>query len=126
MDKQNIDPAQQLVIDFKRQGHFDKLKNQILSNNIENDQNIQDLIKLKIIEIVNQMVSKDESLIFKNRGINSALIESKIIKDDYKLLQNNETENDSTKNIDLNKFINDSLNDSTLYDEILQILNSMD
>lgn len=141
-ENQDADKAQELATLFKRQGHFDKLKHKILTNKIEpiptereKKQNIisyydeddetsntkvefevEELIKLKVKQIVQDMVEKDSDLVFKNRGTNTALIESKIFKDDYNELSLGQNA------INLNQYIHNALTDPDLIDEILHIV----
>lgn len=103
---------------FKKQGHLDKLKNEILRTKLEDSKDSQisqtfdETVKKTVTETVKQMVSEDENMIFKNRGTTSALIETQVLKDEYVMLKNDQI------GIDIQKFISEKLTDDSLRDEI--------
>lgn len=103
---------------FKKQGHLDKLKNEILrsklanSEDSEDSQTFEETVKKAVAETVKQMVSEDESMIFKNRGTTSALIETRVLKDEYAVLKNDQS------GTDIQKFISENLRDGKLKEEI--------
>lgn len=103
---------------FKKQGHLDKLKNEILrsklanSEDSEDSQTFEETVKKAVAETVKQMVSEDENMIFKNRGTTSALIETRVLKDEYAVLKNDQS------GTDIQKFISENLRDGKLKEEI--------
>ncbi|EDO16443.1 hypothetical protein Kpol_1066p7 [Vanderwaltozyma polyspora DSM 70294] len=109
-----VDKAQEAVERFKRQGYFDKIKQDILNKQLYEESNlsVQEMIRDKVGKIVKDMVSEDENLIFKNRGSTSALIEAQIFKDGYKKLQEGEN------GIKLDEYIDNSLSDKILLEDI--------
>lgn len=111
----NIDEARKLADQFKREGHLDKLKQEILSK--EWDQNnstktVEQTIRTKVSTVVKNMVTEDENLIFKNRGSTSALIEAQLFKEGYKKLT------DSDDGIKLDEYMHKTLHDPILIEQI--------
>ncbi|QLL33902.1 hypothetical protein HG536_0F02270 [Torulaspora globosa] len=118
----NIDEAKKLADEFKREGYFDKLKQKILSqelNNGEAETTIEQIIRHKVDTIVKGMVADDENLVFKNRGSTSALIESQLFKDNYKKL----SEGNGALNVD--EYIQEQLNDKLLRSHIKEKLEAL-
>lgn len=113
-----VDQARELANQFKKQGHFDKLKFDILSreSNIKTKGNgissgsLETILKDLTTSIVKDMVYKDEELIFKNRGPTSALLEAQLLKDDYKKFT------EDKNGIDLNKYLQSCISDPALYE----------
>ncbi|SCV03804.1 LAMI_0H11100g1_1 [Lachancea mirantina] len=83
-----MDAAEKLVDDYKKQGHFDRLKNEFFTRNNDALQggNLENHVRARVDSVVKEMVEKDELLLFKNRGSTSALIEAQLLKDDYRRL----------------------------------------
>ncbi|QLQ78445.1 hypothetical protein HG537_0A06920 [Torulaspora globosa] len=118
----NVDEARKLADEFKREGYFDKLKQKILSQEVNNgdaDTAIEQIIRRKVDSIVKSMVTDDENLVFKNRGSTSALIESQLFKDNYKRL----SEGDDGLNVD--EYIQEQLNDKLLRSQIKEKLETL-
>ncbi|KAK5780771.1 Shg1p PWA37_003424 [Arxiozyma heterogenica] len=119
-----VDQARELANQFKKQGHFDKLKSEILSreSNIKTKENVtvpgslETVLKNVTTSIVKDMVSKDEDLIFKNRGSTSALLEAQLLKDDYKKF------GEGKNGIELNRYLQSCINDPDLYETIYKEL----
>lgn len=110
-----VDQAHVLAEKFKKLGYLDKIKQDILTKELESNDghgNIQDSIKKKVASMVNEMVNVDENLIFKNRGSTSALIEAQIFKNGYKKLGEGEG------GIKLDDYILKSVNDERLIDDM--------
>lgn len=83
----SADKARDLADLFKMEGHFDKLKESILSRSADDAGNsVAQLIRNEVSTVVRGMVLEDENLIFKNRGSTSALIESRLLKGSYEKL----------------------------------------
>lgn len=110
----SLDPAKYLAETFKKEGHLDSLKNEILSQNVEGDISLDEFIKSRVRDLVRDRVNEDESLIFKNRGTTTALLEGQLFKDGFKSL--------NTSNIDVEKLLSDSLDDATTRQKIRTIL----
>ncbi|AMD19311.1 HBR410Wp [Eremothecium sinecaudum] len=120
MSANSEDPAIALAELFKRKGHLDKLKQSILTDSINNDnidQNLETLIRTGVKNLIKDMVLKDENLIFKNRGSTSAILEAQLFKSGYNVLNNGET--------DIDKIIENRLNDKELENQIKSILHEM-
>lgn len=118
----NVDEARKLADEFKREGHFDKLKQEILSQELNEggtDISVEQLIRRKVDAIVRGMVADDENLAFKNRGSTSALIESQLFKDNYKKL----SEGEDGFNVD--EFIQEQLNATALRAQIKDKLDDL-
>lgn len=119
-----VDQARELANQFKKQGHFDKLKSGILSreSNIKTKENVaipgslETVLKNVTTSIVKDMVSKDEDLIFKNRGPTSALLEAQLLKDDYKKF------GEGKNGIELNRYLQSCINDPDLYETVYKEL----
>lgn len=83
----NQEDSKRLSDKYKKEGHFDKLKREILSNpwnsTEENSESFEQALRKRVASTVKEMVNEDEELIFKNRGLTSALIESQLVKDNY-------------------------------------------
>jgi len=86
MTEQHLTP-QDIAKEFKRKGMFDLLKKDILSKNINNTDgsetstNFQKHIEDTIQELVKEMVTKDNSLLFKKSKSSSiSLVESEFMK----------------------------------------------
>ncbi|CAB4254538.1 similar to Saccharomyces cerevisiae YBR258C SHG1 Subunit of the COMPASS (Set1C) complex, which methylates histone H3 on lysine 4 and is required in transcriptional silencing near telomeres [Maudiozyma barnettii] len=112
--------AQELAEQFKKQGYLDKLKRDILSNQLEKDVGstdpitFEDSVKEHVKLMVNKMVMEDENLIFKNRGTTTALIETKMLKDYYKMLDG------GPDRIDITNYIKEKLKDQNMHNNIRQ------
>ncbi|SCV05166.1 LANO_0H01508g1_1 [Lachancea nothofagi CBS 11611] len=85
MPGNEVDPAVKLADDFKKRGYFDEAKNNILCKAVEGSESVtlEDFVRDRVSTVVSEMVKEDESLIFKNRGSTSALIEGQLLKNDY-------------------------------------------
>lgn len=115
----NVDEARRLADEFKRQGHFDRLKHGILSQQLQQGDastSVEQIIRAKVNALVRNMVAEDENLIFKNRGSTSALIESQIFKDGYQEL----SQGDDGLNVE--EYIQEKLNEAALRDEVREKL----
>lgn len=122
MTPQGKDEAKELAELFKKQGYFDKLKNDILSKDITQEESkvkFDELVKEEVANAVKEMVNRDENLIFKNRGTTSALIETQFLKDDYNML------NENGKGIDIEEFIKENVSDIEIRQDILKVLQSL-
>ncbi|QLG72116.1 hypothetical protein HG535_0C04700 [Zygotorulaspora mrakii] len=110
----NRDKASDLAEQFKREGHFDRLKEQILSRSLaeQNGETVVQTIRSEVSAIVRNMVLEDDNLLFKNRGSTSALIESQLLKDGYQKL----TENG--KGIKVDEYVSTSLSDPELLEQV--------
>ncbi|KAH9200056.1 complex proteins associated with Set1p component shg1-domain-containing protein [Zygosaccharomyces rouxii] len=87
MTDYNADDARKLADEFKREGYFDQLKRDILTQKHDNDElPLEQSIRNNVASVVRKMVTDDENLIFKNRGSTSALIEAQLFKQGYKRL----------------------------------------
>lgn len=118
----NVDEAKRLADEFKKEGHFDKLKQKILSQELNNgdaETPVEQIIRHKVDSIVKGMVADDENLVFKNRGSTSALIESQLFKDNYKKLS------EGTDGLNLDEYIQEQLNDGLLRSQIKETLESL-
>lgn len=118
----NIDEARKVADEFKKEGHFDKLKQDILSQELRGGDvqgTIEQVIRDKVATVVKDMVAEDENLIFKNRGSTSALIESQIFKDGYKKL------GEGQNGVNVEDYIHDTLNDPLLSSRIKEKLQQM-
>ncbi|CDO95304.1 unnamed protein product [Kluyveromyces dobzhanskii CBS 2104] len=113
---ESLDPANDLAEAFKKEGHLDSLKKEILSQNVQDNINLEEFIKSRVRELVSDKVREDESLIFKNRGTTTALLEGQLFKEGFK--------NINLPTIDAEKLLNDSLNDEALKQKIIAILDS--
>ncbi|CCE64757.1 hypothetical protein TPHA_0I02560 [Tetrapisispora phaffii CBS 4417] len=119
----DTDKAQELADLFKKHGYFDKLKQDILNKRIENGEQsaqLQELVKLKVAQIVNEMVNSNEDLIFKNRGSTTALIEGQIVKDGYAKLNTGEN------GINLTEVIEESMSSEDMKNDIFKVLENLD
>lgn len=110
------DPAQGLAEKFKKQGHLDNLKKQILAQEVEGGIQLEEFIKNRVKTLVQGEIKEDNSLIFKNRGTNTALLEGKLFKDGLFNLNSDDVEVD--------KLLLSSLNDEQLLQDINNILQS--
>ena len=83
MSDREIDPAVKIADEFKKRGFFDEAKNSILAQPISDVEptTLEQFIRERVSSTVAAMVRGDESLIFKNRGSTSALIEGQLVKD---------------------------------------------
>ncbi|AQZ15695.1 SHG1 (YBR258C) [Zygosaccharomyces parabailii] len=108
-----IDQARKLADEFKREGHFDKLKRAILTQKYgDANEPIEQSIKNNVATVVRQMVAEDENLIFRNRGSTSALIEAQLFKQGYRKLEEGES------GIQLEEYLRSTLKDPQLVQEI--------
>lgn len=114
MQDPNDDPALALSESFKKQGHLDKLKKEILAKPL-NGTTFEDFIKTQVQNLVHKMVQEDESLIFKNRGSTSALLEASLFKNGYEKLDQGD--------ISVDKFINENLQNESLKESIKNLIN---
>ena len=117
MDRRTVkqDPARDLTERFKKEGHFDKLKQEILAKTIEcggDSKTIQEALKLSVSDVVRQLVNEDEEIVFKNRGSTSAMLEGQLIKNNYAKIK------DSEFGVDVEKFVGEALSDPAIIDEI--------
>lgn len=107
----SYDEARDLTEQFKKAGHFDKLKQEILSKNVvDSDKTLQEALKESVAQIVRELVGEDEEILFKNRGSTSALIEAQLMKSDYEKIKNS--------GVDIEKFVNDALANTNLLEKI--------
>lgn len=118
MGNNEYDPAKELTDNFKKKGYFDKIKQEIVVKELSKDGNggtVEQFVKQRVAQIVNGMVKNDETLIFKNRGSTSALIEAQLFKDGYEKLNNEE--------FDLEKFIDqETIDNKALQQRIKEML----
>ncbi|CAI4283118.1 BCN_G0004710.mRNA.1.CDS.1 [Saccharomyces cerevisiae] len=120
----NQEDSKRLSDKYKKEGHFDKLKREILSNpwndTEENSESFEQALRKRVASTVKEMVNEDEELIFKNRGLTSALIESQLVKDNYlKLGSKMEGDNgDGEKKFDLDVYVRSKLQDPKLLEMI--------
>ena len=127
MSSNGVDKAEKLAELFKKQGYFDKLKNDILSQKLDQrsddakkqNTSFEEAIQKRVAMVVKDFVSKDENLIFKNRGTTSALLEAQIIKDNYKKLS------ESDEGIDIDSIIQKSLQSPETINEVKNTLNKL-
>ncbi|GAV47375.1 hypothetical protein ZYGR_0H02160 [Zygosaccharomyces rouxii] len=120
MTDYNADDARKLADEFKREGYFDQLKRDILTQKHDNDElPLEQSIRNNVASVVRKMVTDDENLIFKNRGSTSALIEAQLFKQGYKRLGEGED------GIQLEEYLNKVLNDSELTQGIKDKLNGL-
>lgn len=98
MSDREIDPAVKIADEFKKRGFFDEAKNSILAQPISDVEptTLEQFIRERVSSTVAAMVRGDESLIFKNRGSTSALIEGQLVKDGYEKLNTSTVKIDST------------------------------
>ena len=118
----NSDEARRLADEFKKEGHFDKLKHDILSQELkqgESSTSVEQTIRAKVNALVRAMVAEDENLIFKNRGSTSALIESQIFKDGYKARSQGEG------GLNVEEYIQEKLNEPALQDHVREKIEEM-
>ncbi|AAS53982.1 AFR611Cp [Eremothecium gossypii ATCC 10895] len=121
MDNLGQDPAVALAEAFKRKGYLDKLKLSILTEPAHPgtpcSESLEHLIKGRVQKLIRDMVAKDESLLFKNRGSTSAVLEAQLFKSGYNVL------NDGDLCVD--KLIDEKLHDPTLTAQITELLKQM-
>ncbi|CEP64716.1 Shg1p LALA0_S13e01420g [Lachancea lanzarotensis] len=88
MTSNEIDPAVKLADEFKKRGSFDEQKSRILAEVIEgtDGMSLEEFVRTRTATLVNTIVQEDESLIFKNRGSTSALIEGRLVKNGFEEL----------------------------------------
>lgn len=118
----NVDEARKLADEFKKEGHFDRLKHDILSQPLHQDDSsstVEQAVRAKVNAVVKRMVEEDENLIFKNRGTTSALIESQIFKDGYKDLS------EGNDGLNVEEYIQEKLNEPALRDQLKERLDEM-
>ena len=111
---ESLDPAKDLADAFKKEGHLDKMKNEILSQNLKDDMNLEQFIRERVKKLVRSKVQEDESLVFKNRGATTALLEGQLFKDGFKSL--------NTAEVDIENLLDVSLNSNVLEKQIRDIL----
>lgn len=111
---ESLDPAKDLADAFKKEGHLDKMKNEILSQNLKDDMNLEQFIREQVKKLVRSKVQEDESLVFKNRGTTTALLEGQLFKDGFKPL--------NTAEVDIENLLEVSLNSNVLEKQIRDIL----
>ena len=120
----NEEDSKKLSEKYKKEGHFDKLKREILSNpwdsTEKNSESFEQVLRERVASTVKEMVNEDEELIFKNRGLTSALIESQLVKDKYsKLSSKIDMDNgDATKRFELDEYVRSKLQDPKLLEMI--------
>ena len=127
MSPNDVNKAEKLAELFKKQGYFDKLRNNILSQELgqhlddtkEQNTSFEEAIQKRVAMVVKDFVSRDENLIFKNRGTTSALLEAQIIKDNYKKL------GEGDDGIDIERIIQKSLQSPDTINEIKNTLNKL-
>ncbi|KAM3159981.1 COMPASS component SHG1 [Lachancea thermotolerans] len=112
MSREELDPAVNLADEFKKRGYFDEAKNGILAGPIQESSTttLEQFIKDRVTSVVAEMVNEDESLIFKNRGSTTALIEGQLLKDGYEKL--------NTESIQIDVLLRRVLEDPDLKAEI--------
>ena len=90
------------------------------NNTEENSESFEQALRKRVASTVKEMVNEDEELIFKNRGLTSALIESQLVKDNYlKLGSKMEGDNgDGEKKFDLDVYVRSKLQDPKLLEMI--------
>lgn len=114
----SIDDARKLADEFKREGYFDQLKRDVLTQKHGNDElPLEQSIRNTVTDIVKKMVTEDENLIFKNRGSTSALIEAQLFKQGYKRL------GEGDNGIQLEEYLHKVMNNSELTQDIKNKLN---
>lgn len=120
----NEEDSKKLSDKYKKEGHFDKLKREILSNpwdsTEKNSGSFEQVLRERVASTVKEMVNEDEELIFKNRGLTSALIESQLVKDKYSKLSSNidMANGDATKRFELDEYVRTKLQDPKLLEMI--------
>ncbi|GAV52387.1 hypothetical protein ZYGR_0AG03780 [Zygosaccharomyces rouxii] len=120
MTEYSADDARRLADEFKREGYFDQLKRDVLTQKHENDElPLEQSIRNNVADVVRKMVAEDENLIFKNRGSTSALIEAQLFKQGYKRLGEGEN------GIQLEEYLHKVLDDSELTQDIKNKLNGL-
>ncbi|AGO10899.1 AaceriAFR611Cp [[Ashbya] aceris (nom. inval.)] len=121
MENLDQDPAVALAEVFKRKGYLDKLKLSILTEPVDPStpcsDSLEHLIKGRVQELIRDMVVKDESLLFKNRGSTSAVLEAQLFKTGYNVLNNGD--------LCVDKIINEKLHDPGLTAQITELLKQM-
>ncbi|CUS21072.1 LAQU0S02e05248g1_1 [Lachancea quebecensis] len=118
MSREELDPAVNLADEFKKRGYFDEAKNRILAKHIPGSAatTLEQFIKDRVASVVAGMVNEDESLVFKNRGSTTALIEGQLLKDGYEKL--------NTESIQIDAMLRRVLEDPSLKAEIKAKLKS--
>ncbi|CAI4056071.1 Shg1p SKDI_02G3670 [Saccharomyces kudriavzevii IFO 1802] len=120
----NEEDSKKLFDRYKKEGHFDKLKRDILSSpwddTGEGNESFEQMLRERVAITVKKMVNEDEELIFKNRGLTSALIESQLVKDSYSKLndKNDKNNGDDAKKFELDAYIRSKLQDPKLLEMI--------
>ena len=78
------------------------------------------MLRDRVASVVKEMVNEDEDLIFKNRGLTSALIESQLVKDNYSKLNNKNDDNygNDARKFELDAYIHSKLQDPELLEMI--------
>ncbi|CAI4059307.1 hypothetical protein N7582_001338 [Saccharomyces uvarum] len=119
-----VEDGKKLSDKYKKEGHFDKLKRDILSNTWngteEGNKSFEQMLRDRVASVVKEMVNEDEDLIFKNRGLTSALIESQLVKDNYSKLNNKNDDNygNDARKFELDAYIHSKLQDPELLEMI--------
>ncbi|SCU80875.1 LAFA_0C01574g1_1 [Lachancea sp. 'fantastica'] len=105
MTTQDIDPAVRLADDFKKRGCFDEEKGRILAAIVDGTDgtSVEEFVRGRTATLVNKMVQEDESLIFKNRGSTSALIEGRLVKNGFEEL--------NTESVHIDAFLRNMVED---------------
>lgn len=125
MTASDQDEAVLLAELFKKQGYLDKLKNEIITKHITNPNDatksitFEDAVKEEVKRTVRSMVENDENLIFKNRGTTTALIETRISKDDYQLLRG------EASGIDIHNFVKENIQNTDVSEGVLRTLTDL-
>lgn len=110
----SIDLAKDLADKFKKEGHLDNLKKEILSQTLKDDLDLEQFIKSQVKELTQAQVLQDESLVSKNRGTTTALLEGKLFKDGFREL--------NTEDVNVDELILWSLDNEKLREKIYNIL----
>ncbi|SCU97238.1 LAME_0F19020g1_1 [Lachancea meyersii CBS 8951] len=106
------DPAVKLANDFKKRGSFDEEKSRILSGPVDcaEQTTLEEYVRNRAASLANDMVKEDESLIFKNRGSTSALIEGQLVKNGFEKL--------NTDNLQIDAYLRKILEDPAFKDSL--------
>ncbi|KAL3229721.1 COMPASS component SHG1 [Nakaseomyces bracarensis] len=116
----SYDAAREVTEQFKKAGHFDKLKQEMLEKKVSgSDKTLQVALKESVADIVRELVGEDEEILFKNRGSTSALVEAQLMKGNYEKIR------ESPSGVDIEKFVNDALADPELLAKVEEEVTKM-